>query len=69
MGFPDKFLWFTRGWRDLGQVEGTTEGKYIIFSSHKFCLTKCHIGRENGIVFMFCPRCLMKITKSDDNFK
>lgn len=59
--FPNKFLWFTLGWKDLGKVNGTYSGNCMTdIKAHDLCLTALHVGKENGRLFLFCPRCLVK---------
>ena len=56
------------GWEDLGEVETKiirlSNDKQLeeIEEVHTFCNTKAKIGRENGELFKFCPRCLVKLT-------
>ena len=65
MSFPNyKKSWFKEdkpdGWEDLGEIGQTwNEGKsnQII---HSYCKTPISIGREDGSLFQFCPRCLVR---------
>jgi hypothetical protein len=57
------------GWEDLGKVgvmlynNVTNETYYRI---HSFCGKRINIGREsNGNLFMYCPRCMVKVTKKE----
>jgi len=73
--FPEQKIkksWFGKktenfGWEDLGEVgiELSVEGGKTIRSqdSHTYCSLPLHIGKENGELFKFCPRCMIK-TKS-----
>ena len=71
MGFPEckyKRRWFfsekvSDGWEDRGQ---TGRFDYLARSwinehFHSYCGQVLYIGREAGDVFMFCPRCLVKV--------
>jgi len=66
--FPNKkFLFFNDGWKDLGEINSTSE---IIENQPRtrtlicaFCKDVLHIGKENGKLFRFCKRCEVKIKK------
>lgn len=65
MNFPKKFLWFPVGWSDRGRVEGKYKSERLRrYEVHAFCNTTAHIGKEEGELFKFCPRCLVKIEPS-----
>ncbi len=53
--FPrkSKYLKKNMGWEDLGEV--------IKSEVHVYCGTRVFIGKENGKVFKFCPKCLVKV--------
>ncbi len=59
------------GWVALGAVEDVGNfdeklGKTMItFSYHSFCGTRVHIGKEEDKLFSFCPRCLIKIKRTE----
>ena len=61
-----KYLFFkkTDGWEDLGEVNSSSkivDGKIEEFNqTHAFCNDTLHVGKENGELFKFCPRCLVK---------
>ena len=65
--FPNKkFFFFPDGWEDLGEVNsyfrvGGTQEIIIICN---YCKCRLCIGRENGKLFKFCPRCMLK-TEND----
>jgi hypothetical protein len=62
-GFPHRnWLGFPKGWEDLGKV-GTQYVKddLVKYDSHSYCRTKACIGRENGVLFKFCPKCKIKL--------
>ena len=65
--FPQKSKIFKRpiGWKDLGAQRKThfiENGKSLTMNDcHKLCGKRVHIGKENEELFMFCPRCLIKI--------
>lgn len=71
MAFPNK-NWFgkNKGWENMGLVEPfhsiNEEGKEIKTTDvHLFCKHQLRIGKENGVLFKFCPVCLVKVdTKS-----
>ena len=64
--FPKKTKFLRRpiGWEDLGEMEEITEvvggNNYTTVKSHDFCNTTVRIGRENGEMFRYCPRCMVK---------
>lgn len=65
MNFPKKFLVFPIGWSDLGEInsEYVSEGlrnNHV----HTFCNSNMHVGKEDGELFWFCPRCLIKMDNS-----
>lgn len=70
--FPQKSKFLKRpiGWKDLNKMEGILDvenGKTVVITKvHNFCCTRLHIGKENGELFKFCPRCLIKITNNND---
>lgn len=72
MAFPKTFLGFPKGWDDRGAVGSTydsKDGTYITLS-HRFCKTTAHIGIENnGEVFRFCPKCMVKLIETNDTKK
>ena len=67
-GFPNRFLGFTIGWKDRGEVgsRGTRlKNGEIIYdrSICTFCRSVLNVGREQGEPFLYCPKCLVKIKK------
>ncbi len=66
-GFPNKFLGiFPYGWKNKGKVGSNYIGNDVIrFKSHTFCDTRLNIGKENGELFMYCPKCLIKLKKQE----
>ncbi len=66
MAFPEKTKVLKRpiGWEDLGEVEKATiveDGITVyITDTHSLCKSRAHIGKENGELFKFCPRCLVR---------
>ena len=72
--FPDKkFFFFNDGWEDLGEenpkYQTVIVGKSQIgtVTTHDYCKTIIHIGRENNKLFKFCPRCKVKIENEKNN--
>lgn len=63
MSFPDKkFLGLKcDGWQDLGSVDGEQIGSAELYSTHILCNRICHVGKEENNLFLFCPRCLIKL--------
>lgn len=69
MAFPNyKKTWFSKkedGWEDLGKVKGipsVIDGKGITKTFiHEVCGTTASVGKENGEIFHFCSRCLIRI--------
>lgn len=65
MAFPNKFLGFPIGWKNLGRVKETKyiengEG-YITRKIHKFCGNRVNVGKElDGKLFTYCPKCMIK---------
>lgn len=63
--FPEKTKWFkiNIGWQDLGEVNSVynPQTKCLDYDCHLLCKTIINIGKENGEVFRFCPRCLIKL--------
>lgn len=53
-GFPTKIFGMPYGWKDLGDVK-----KYV----HDFCGKSSHAGKSKEELFLFCPTCLIKITR------
>lgn len=53
VGFPRKIMGIPIGWEDRGQPWGLNE-------IHTFCKDRVNVGIENGVVFKFCPTCLIK---------
>lgn len=51
------------GWLDLGKQRPTAEvgGIRSVVSYHKLCGDTVNIGKENGVPFQFCSRCLIKL--------
>jgi len=47
------------GWEDLGYTNS-------IIDRCPFCADKVKIGKENGVVFNFCERCLIKLFRIKD---
>jgi len=69
MGFPKykrKYLFFkkTDGWEDIGEFNSSykiVDGEIVCLSqAHAFCNDTLRIGKENGELFKFCHRCLVK---------
>jgi hypothetical protein len=69
--FPNykrKFLFLKTedGWKDLGKIRDKYEYDYEaksgfkVTKAHVLCNTSLHIGKEDGNVFLFCPRCMIK---------
>ena len=60
------------GWEDRGAVSSYStkiKGETIYHTEIcNYCNKTVHIGREDGVVFKFCPVCLIKFTK-DENKK
>ena len=69
MGFPKyKHSWvlgkkMEDGWEDRGRMGywDPDTRVWVGGNFHAYCWQVLHIGREAGDVFMFCPRCLIKI--------
>ena len=65
MAFPKTILSIGIGWSDLGRKSSWhKEGNpYDVktFSLHMYCKSRTNIGKENGKLFEFCPRCMVKI--------
>lgn len=63
-GFPNKFLCFPVGWKDLGKVRRWSEINFgrtsINTKTHAICQSRVRIGKEGKQIFVFCPRCLTK---------
>ena len=60
---PTFFNWSneTDGWEDLGYIDGVQQEERTITQIHNFCKSKIKIGKEDGKLFKFCPRCLKKL--------
>lgn len=53
------------GWQDRGKLEPTYPGGDIERTIvHAYCYTRLRIGLEDGIPFCYCPRCLVKVTRT-----
>lgn len=61
-GFPNKVLGIPVGWKDKGKIGS----EYSDYEKHGFCGIKCRIGYEDGKLFKFCPRCLIKVVKAEE---
>lgn len=64
--FPQrtKFLRRPIGWQDLWEsiyYGDIKDGKESLLDEHDACHTVIHIGKENGELFKFCPRCEVKL--------
>jgi len=62
MAFPKRILWIPIGWSNRGNVEGT----YVSYgvekcTIHSLCKTRAKIGLEKGGLFLYCPKCLVKL--------
>jgi len=59
MSFPNyKRRWIYKvpdGWEDLGKVEDDSS-----YFTHVFCKSTVRIGKEDGQLFRYCPRCMVK---------
>lgn len=58
-----------KGWKDLGEVCGhefvAGNGKtYMNTPICSFCNHELHIGKEDGVLFKFCLRCMVKVGES-----
>lgn len=66
MSFPQKSKFLKRpiGWEDLGNARArhaVENGETIRYTEvHPFCRSAVHIGKEDGVLFKFCPRCMCK---------
>lgn len=60
--FPAR-TWYGRpkGWRDLGYTKTYWDGRLYTNSTHNLCHTILKMGKENGELFKFCPRCEVKV--------
>lgn len=63
-GFPNKILGiFSYGWRDRGKV-----GITLIVDNHAnctvcvLCRTRARVGVENNKAFLFCPKCIVRLS-------
>ena len=67
--FPNKKGFFKKkdNWEDLGKIKIISvienDKSYSSRMLHSFCNTVIHIGRENGELFRFCPKCMIKVKK------
>ena len=68
--YDGKMFFFERkqdvpdGWEDGGKTGRYEEPNYsfrVGFQIHEYCGEILHVGRENGEMFKFCPKCLVKI--------
>lgn len=64
--YKKKWKWFietTDGWVDLGPT-GTHYYCAIRYNEkiHNFCGKTLSVGKENNEVFLFCPRCMVKVS-------
>lgn len=64
MPFPKTILGIAVGWNKRGRVsEESIRKNRIQYDACSFCYTRLHIGRESGVAFLYCPKCLIKINK------
>lgn len=63
MPFPQKTKFLKRpiGWENLGKIGFNFKFREPSYITHNFCKTILKIGKENGELFKFCPRCMVKI--------
>jgi hypothetical protein len=72
--FPNykrKFLIFKveDGWKNLGKTEKKYEydykakGEFLISKAHTLCNTQLNVGKQNGRLFLFCPKCMVEIDR------
>ena len=65
MSFPER-NWFgiPKGRQDRGEVESIYLGKGVFQTRCcRDCKSNARIGRENNLPFVFCPKCLVKLSK------
>ena len=61
-GFPNRILFFPYGWSDKGKVSGDYKGDETeTVTCHSFCKTRARVGKESGKIFLYCPKCLVKL--------
>lgn len=70
--FPEKTKILRRpvGWKDLGRIKTSERVDYstrdIISTTFHcpYCERRAHVGKENGSIFYFCPKCEKKFKKT-----
>ena len=65
MAFPKYKGWLLKrpdGWEDRGEVESTyiPEKKIYRQACCNRCMSAARVGMENGVAFLYCPKCLVK---------
>jgi hypothetical protein len=68
---PHKFLWFrweteqvfNDNWWGLGETGELIKGDLVQTMKCMFCYSRLYVGKEDGLVFNYCPRCLLKVEK------
>lgn len=62
-GFPNKILGlFPYGWSSLGKVGSSYHSDGVIqYDCHKLCSTRAKVANENGDLFLYCPKCLVRL--------
>jgi hypothetical protein len=56
-----KYLKRPIGWEDLEKSDICNFDNLFNNDRHYFCGRYLHIGKEDGKLFKFCPRCMVKV--------
>ncbi len=57
------------GWEDRGPVENQYKIDTQIFTVCGLCRTRANVGREGDETFLFCKKCLDKLTPKNETPK
>ncbi len=60
-GFPNTILGLPIGWKKLGKMGSFSINKDSYYAICLFCKKRLRIGKENNVIFKYCPRCKKKL--------
>lgn len=60
------FIKVKDGWENLGKVSYTAHGDYYRYICHNICGDIANVGKENGMMFLYCKRCMCKLEKKGE---
>lgn len=62
-GFPNKILGLIPyGWYNLGNVHSDYVSDGVSkYDCHALCRTRAKVARENNELFLYCPKCMIRL--------